>query len=129
MSLPEAGTLPITVNNRYALVAFRGGQSRTEFILPPDSEKTKLYLEEADRTGRFDPIYSENEAERPWFVGFGGLPDQAVNDEFRDLWMTAVKQEMERAEKSPYRRFHQPVVYKAVRDHDYREMIIRDAFR
>lgn len=128
MSLPEAGTLPITVNNRYALVAFRGGQSRTEFILPPNSEKAKSYLEKADRTGRFDPIYSEDEAERPWFVGFDGLPDQAVDDEFRDLWMTAVKQEMERAEKSPYRRFHQPVVYKAVRDHDYRKKVIRDAF-
>jgi len=44
MSIPQAGTLPVTVNNRYALVAFRGERSRTEFIFPSDAEKTDSYI-------------------------------------------------------------------------------------
>jgi len=35
---------------------------------------------------------------------------------------------MGRAEKSPYRQYHEPVVYQAARDHEYRERVIREAF-
>jgi len=110
MSLPQAGTLPITVNNRYALVAFREEQSRTELILPSDAPETEAYVEDADYSGRFDPIYGEDESETPWFVGFDGLPQQPVDDTFRDLWVQAVKDEMERATASPYKKYHESAV-------------------
>ena len=117
----------MTVNNRYVLVAFRGEQSRTEFILPP-TKKSEPYIEQADYTGRFDPIYDEYESERPWFVGFDGIPNRIVDEEFREVWMSAVNKEMERAEKAPQRRYHDPVVYRAAQDREYREKVIREAF-
>nr|WP_176705247.1 phospholipase D-like domain-containing protein [Halobacterium sp. GN101] len=128
MSLPQAGTLPITVNNRYALVAFREKKSRTEFILPSDAPEAEAYVEQADYAGRFDPIYGEDEAETPWFVGFDGLPQQPVDDTFRELWVQAVKDEMERATASPYKKHHEPVFYKAARNRPYRERVISEAF-
>jgi len=128
MSLPQAGTLPITVNNRYALVAFREKESRTEFILPSDAPEAEAYVEQADYAGRFDPIYDEDESETPWFIGFDGLPQQPVDDTFRELWVHAVKDEMERATASPYKRHHKSVFYKAVRNRPYRERVISEAF-
>lgn len=128
MSLPQAGALPITVNNRYVLVAFRDKRSRTEFILPSDTPEVEAYVEEADYSERFDPIYDEDESETPWFVGFDGLPQQPVDDTFKELWIQAVKTEMERATASPYRKYHEPVFYKAARNREYRERVISEAF-
>jgi hypothetical protein len=127
-SIPQAGTLPVTVNNRYALVAFRGERSRTEFIFPSDAEGTDSYIQRADYTGRFDPLYGESESDTPWFVGFDGIPGQIVDDGFKQRWLSAVANEMGRAEKSPYRQYHEPIVYQAVRDREYREHLIREAF-
>lgn len=128
MSLPQAGTIPITVNNRYTLVAFRGVQSRTEFILPSNMEEADAIVDRADYAGRFDPIYSEAESDAPWFVGFDGLPYQAVDEEFKNMWFRAIKTQMERATASPYKKYHEPVVYRAAHDRDYRERVIREAF-
>ena len=127
MSIPQAGYLPVTINNRFVLVAFRDEQSRTEFILPP-TKKSEPYIEQADYTGRFNPIYDEKESESPWFVGFDGIPNRIVDKEFKEIWMNAVDKEMERAEKAPQRQYHDPVVYRAARDREYREKVIREAF-
>ncbi len=129
MSLPRKGTLPVTVNNRYVLVAFRGGESSTEFILPANQGGVHKYVNQAARDGRFNAIYDEDESDRPWFVRFEGDPRDAVDDEFRRLWLTAVKTEMKRIDKSPYRRYHEPVVYRAAEDSEYREQVFNEAFQ
>ncbi|MFC7202818.1 phospholipase D-like domain-containing protein [Haloferax namakaokahaiae] len=128
MSLPQNGTLPVSVNNRYAVVAFRDNRSRAEFILPADTDQSDSYFKQADYTGRFDPLYGEERNETPWFVGFDGIPSQVAGTEFRDAWLSAVSNELQRAEKSPYRRYHEPVVFEAVRNRAYRERVIREAF-
>jgi len=128
MSLPNKGTLPVTVNNRYVLVAFRGGESTTEFILPANQGGVHKYVSRAARDGRFNAIYDENESDRPWFVRFEGDPQDAVDDEFRRFWLTAVKTEMKRIDKSPYRRYHEPVTYRAVEDSEYRKQVFDEAF-
>jgi hypothetical protein len=128
MSLPGKGTLPITVNNRYALVAFRGGESSTEFILTGNQGGVNPYLNQSDRKGRFNAIYDEDESKRPWFVRFEGDPQDAVDDEFRRFWLTAVNTEMKRIDKSPYRRYHEPAVYKAAEDSEYREQVLDESF-
>lgn len=127
MSLPAKGTLPVTVSNRYVLVAFRKGNSKIESILPADGSGVDNYLKRADRTGRFNSIYDEDESKRPYFVRFGGFSDIVAEKEFRDLWLTAVKKEIERTEQSPYLKHDEAVVYKAVQDPDYRERIIQEA--
>ncbi|WP_139246785.1 hypothetical protein [Halogranum amylolyticum] len=129
MSLPAKRTLPVTVNNRYVLHPFRKEQSRTEFILPANQGSVNKYLKEADRKGRFDAIYNEDESQRPWFVGFDGNPERIVDNEFKRLWLSAVEREIKRAKKSPYRRYHEPIVYKTAKDQDYRERVIREAFK
>lgn len=128
MSLPGKGTLPVTVNNRYVLVAFRGGESSTEFILTGNQGGVNPYLNKSDNKGRFNAIYDEDESKRPWFVRFEGNPQDAVDDEFRRFWLTAVRNEMKRIDKSPYRRYHEPVVYKAAEDSEYREQVFNEAF-
>lgn len=127
-SLPQAGTIPVSINNRYVLVAFRDKRSRVEFILSSDIGESHTYLEQADYTGRFDPIYNEDEFDTPWFIGFDGIPNQMVDDEFRDVWMSAVDDEIQRAEASPYKRYHKPVVCNAARNREYREEVIQEAF-
>lgn len=127
-SLPQKGSLPITVNNRYALVAFREEDSRTEFILPPDVEGVDAYLNQTARKVRFNAIYDEEEMKRPWFVGFDGSLEGVIDEKFKSLWLTAVTRETRRAEQSPYRRYHEPIVCKAASDNDYRQEIIRKAF-
>lgn len=129
MSLPAKGTLPVTVNNRYVLVGFRGGDDRTEFIFPADRTGVEQYRERADRDGRFRAIYDEPEHRRPRFLAFDGQPDRAVDLVFAHLWLTAVERELDRAEASPYRRYHEPVVYRAATDREYRERVLREAFR
>ncbi len=128
MSLPRSGTLPVTVNNRYVLTAFRNGDSITEFILPANQGGVHTYVNQADRDGRFRAIYDEDESNRPWFVKYDGDPQDVVDNEFRRLWLTAVKTEMKRIDKSPYRRYHEPVVYKAITDSAYREQVFSEAF-
>lgn len=128
MSLPNKGTLPVTVNNRYVLVAFREGESSTEFILPANQGGVHKYVSRAARGGRFNAIYDEDESDRPRFVRFDGDPHDAVDDEFRRFWLTAVETEMKRIDKSPYRRYHEPVVYKAAEDSKYRKQVFDEAF-
>lgn len=128
MSLPRKGTLPITVNNRYVLVAFRDGKSGTEFILPGDQGGVHQYLSRSANKIRFNAIYDEHESKRPWLVRFDGNPQTSADDRFRRFWLTAVKTEMARIEKSPYRRYHQPAFYRAAADPDYREHVFSEAF-
>lgn len=128
MSLPRKGTLPVTVNNRYALVAFRGGPTSTEFILPDDEESTHKYANQSDRSARFDAIYNEEKATRPWLVRFDGDPQAPLEDDFKRLWLSAVRTELDRIDKSPYRRHHQTAVYDMVTDAEYREQVFDDAF-
>jgi hypothetical protein len=128
MSLPESGSIPITVNNRYVLVAYRNEPSRTEFILPSNQGAVNSYLQQANRKGQFGTINDEDESKRPWFVGFDGDPQRLVDEEFKRLWLSAINREVKRAEQSPYRRYHEPAVFRAARDNDYREQVIEEAF-
>ena len=128
MSLPRKGTLPITINNRYVLVGLRGGENRTEFIFPANRTGVEQYRKRADRAGRFRAIYDEPEHRRPWFLAFDDQPDRAVDLVFAHLWLTAVERELQRAEASPYRRYHEPVLYRAATDRGYRERVLREAF-
>lgn len=128
MSLPRNGTIPVTVNNRYVLVAFRGGNSSTEFILPSNQGGVHKYVRRAARDVRFKSIYDEDESDRPWLLRYDRDPQEAVDDEFRRFWLTAVKTELRRISKSPYRRYHEPVVYRAAEDAEYREQVFDEAF-
>lgn len=127
-SLPQKGTIPVTINNRYVLVAFRGKDNRTEFIIPPDSHRLDVYTNRADYSGRFNSIYGEDESEAPWFIGFDRHPTEAVDREFVEDWIDAACREIDRAEASPYKKHHEPLVYEAARNRDYRRRVIEEAF-
>ena len=67
----------------------------------PPTKKSEPYIEQTDYIGRFDPIYDEDESDMPWFVGFDRIPNRVVDEEFREVWMSAMGKGMERAEKAP----------------------------
>lgn len=127
-SLPSGGGIHVSINNRYVLTAFREVSSRTEFIVSSDVEGVDVYIEQADRAGRFDPLYSEPDSKRPWFVGFDNSLSQIEGKNLRNAWTSAAIEELDRATASPYKQYHEPAVYRAARDRGYRRQVIREAF-
>lgn len=128
MSLPQKGHMPVSINNRYVLVASREKSNRTEFIISNDADNLDEYIDKADYTGRFNAIYDEDKTERPWYLGFDGIPTRVVDDKFLQAWMDAVSEEMDRATRAPKRKHHEPVFYQAACDVEYREKVIQEAF-
>ncbi len=146
-SLPQDGRIPVSINNRYVLVAMRraGSAGRGEyresyeklvqeyseratvgFILSADAN-TK-YLERADYYFPFYPLSDEKETETPHYVEYIGTPDRMMSREFKRTWIDAMCREIDRAEASPYKKYHEPVVYEAARNQDYRRSVIEEAF-
>ncbi|MCH7660105.1 MAG: phospholipase D family protein [Euryarchaeota archaeon] len=126
-SLPQNGSLPVTINNRYVLTALRSDR-RTGFIIQHGSEKLTEYIRESAYNGRFDPIDNENETATPHYLEFEDSPNRIADSDFKEAWFSAVTDEVGRATISPYRRHHRPVVCRAARNNRYRQRVIRAAF-
>jgi hypothetical protein len=148
-SLPQDSRIPVSINNRYVLVAMRraGSEGRGEyrgdynervqehnrwattgFILGSDANDVDELVELADYHFPFDPLSGEDETDTPHYVEYIGSPDKRVTREFKQAWLDAATQEVDRATSSPYKRHHESVVYEAARNQEYREKVIREAF-
>jgi len=121
--------LPVSVNNRYVLAPKRqGGSLSISVILSPAFEPTPELEASISRIGRFDPLYGEDPAETPHFIGFDSAQRILESQEVRECWLDAARSEIQRAQSSPVHRFHQPVVYEAATDLDYRNRLLNEAF-
>ena len=147
-SLPQDGRIPVSINNRYVLVAMRPAGTATHgryrddyeerlqqyskwattgFILGPNTDNVDELIEKADFYFPFKSR-SENEGEPPHYVEYIGEPDRMLDRSFKEAWLNAATREIEQAKSSPYKQYHEPVVYEAARDREYREKVIREAF-
>jgi hypothetical protein len=147
-SLPQDGRIPVSINNRYVLVAMRPAGSATHgryrddyeervqeyskwattgFILGPDTDNIEELIEMADFYFPFK-THSEGDGEPPYYVEYVGDPDRMIDRDFKEAWLNAATNQIERAEGSPFKQYHEPVVYRAARDGEYRKKIIREAF-
>lgn len=120
VSMPKAGKLPITVNQRYILSGMPNGT--VGLIMPCDYTP--------GRDEKVDPNYFFNcmhIREALWvessFPQRIRLPEKVV-----ECWKMSIEEELARGKRSGFRRFHQPLVFAAVVDDTYRKFLLEDAF-
>lgn len=115
--------LPVNVNQRYVLAAFLESQ-KVGMMLPADSESVETHGEYISDFGTFSTASDED----PYWFEFPGDPYEFVTPELRQDWKTAVLNERDRGNHSPYRKYHKAPSYKAAVNIDYREQILSEAF-
>ncbi len=147
MSLPIGNFLPITINRRYVLCAFRkvGEGSRrkvlnaenlksndretVELILPADMKSRIPHLSNVIRHSWFDPGFrGETDENVPQFASFSVPEEFEFAPEVLEAWRAACVAECDHQRISNFRRFHEPVVYRAVVDTGYRRNVLDRAF-
>ena len=110
MSIPKRRSgwlLPVSINNRYVVVAGRrAGENIVGVIHTPDF-KEKDYFDDRGLTyGRFDPLKGEDEDETPYFIKVPSPHTVLRNPQFLGAVLAAAERELGRASASPYRKYH-----------------------
>ena len=125
-SIPKSGGIHITINNRYVLAMMRPTQSQTSFILSDDTDGLSELISQATKHERFSDTSDEPS---PHLLAFDNGLEQIADPSFRRGWLKAILNEVDnRAEKARWRSKHEPVVYRAAVNHDYRERVLNEAF-
>jgi serine/threonine protein kinase len=133
MSIPQSGGLPITINSRYVLVAFRAvaeqpGHAILELILPA-AMKDRIDKLPGEVAYAFSPSYAgETEDNAPLYVSFSVPSRFDFAPEVLKGWRQASLAECGHGQLSRFRRFHEPVVYDAVTDLQFRGRLLDRAF-
>jgi hypothetical protein len=126
MSITKDGKLHTTINNRIVF-GIQPFQNRTLFILPPDMDQIDQLITQAVHVDDF----KEGGKNTPYLLGFNDGLKRVADSSFRRGWRRAALSEVDRGwDESPYRKkyTHEPVVYRAAVDHEYRERILDEAF-
>jgi hypothetical protein len=124
-------TLPLTINNRYILAIY---QKRNELMLGVLWQGGPLeqgIQSRVIRATNFDPLRGENSDEVPNFLYLSGpdvLQDLLNNQQLADGWLQAIGHELERAEASPYRKYHSSLSYRMAVDAAYRYQLLDEAY-
>ncbi|EMA48785.1 hypothetical protein C448_02913 [Halococcus morrhuae DSM 1307] len=123
-SIPSSGTeIRLIIGNRVVFGFVGKTGNWTRFIIPDDYENIGELLQSVPRNYDFK---GESAPHLPAVTD--GL-HRARQTLFRKAWIEATLNEIGRYETSPYRdRSHEPAVYRAAVDHDYRERILDEAF-
>jgi len=132
-SIPQSRKyfLPVSVNHRYVLAPVnQGGEISVAIIFGTVYELMAKLKASTTIIWHFDPlsIYGENIAETPYFISFSDARSILGSPEIKDCWLEAVRSEIRRTESSPYHKYHQPVVYEAATNLDYRNLLLKEAF-
>ena len=148
MSLPKTGNfLPIMINQRYVLTAFRlekGNHEKhwvtpnymnplgfavAELILPGSMKNQVDLLPGIIRHGAFESRYrGETEDNVPRFASFSVSSEFGFSQTVLDGLHGACIAERDKQRTSGFRRFHEPIVYRVVTDREFRESILDVAF-
>jgi len=134
MTIPRSNkSLPITINQRYAITSFRKGRRVIGLMLPHGFEVPSVlvpaFRKVRDRLGSFKPWPDERPDDVPQF-GYFEVEHPSELEPIREAWLCAVSKETERSWKhSAFRRYHVCELYRAVIDRDYRATLLGDAFR
>lgn len=127
-SIPKGNWfLPVSVNNRYVLAPHRQEDNfQVGIIYGPEFE---AMMELAQKVVyHFRPLRGEHFVDTPVFLGFD-TPGVILETAYvREGWIAAALLEVQRAKGSPYRAYHQPVVYEAAINIDYRRKVLDLAF-
>ncbi len=129
-SIPQSHWfLPVSINNRYVLATRRKReQVLIGIICGPEFELLPEFQNKAVSYGRFKPLRGESSGDTPFFVRFKNAPQILKSLRLKESWLDAASLETQRAKSSPYRRFHQSIVYRTAIDLNYRKEILDKAF-
>ena len=129
-SIPQSDWfLPVSINNRYVLAPRRTRERvLIGIIYGPEFEILSELQDKAVSYGRFKPLRGESIMDVPFFVRFENVNQILESPDLRENWLDAASFEVQRAKSSPYRKFHQSIVYMAAVDSDFRKVILDEAF-
>lgn len=125
MSLPQGKILPITLNHRYVLAVSTRARPVIGFILEANYSQLPEIRSRTVGTWSFDHLRDEYTFNTPYFLSFETLPEVAG---FKEEWQQATLVELARRKTSPYRRYHEPLLYQVAVDPDLRKTILDEAF-
>jgi hypothetical protein len=127
-SIAQNDRIAVSLNNRYVFGSFFSGEPTTGFIVGADAENVDELIETADEHMAFNALSGEATDEIPHWVEFTGEPERMVSQSFRRAWISAVYDQLEQASGSPYQDSHEPLVFRAAVDREYRNQVFRQAF-
>ncbi|MBD2136605.1 HNH endonuclease [Anabaena sp. FACHB-1237] len=132
LSLAKSRRFPITINARYVLAGFRKGKPLVRFIFPYDfaeiSQLITVAMPPEISSHKYDPLRGEDKEKTPYFLGFPGDPQKLLTLKQKAAWKKAILSEVERYERSPYKKFHESIVYDVVVDLTYRKLLLDQVF-
>lgn len=130
---------PVTINNRY-VVAHRKNRENdktTLFVgsifnyLAREISQLRNNFEKKGQWGQFSNLRGEY-SEPPYFLRFSNFYELIHLLETSELvyqsWSEALLAEVERAKSSPYRKSHEPIMYKMAVDKNFRAEILDMAY-
>lgn len=120
--------LPVNINQRYVLNAqlAKGEDPVVGLILGADFTRYHRLHKEAYQ---FKPRRGELVEEAPyWISKQDGLPSEHIFADLKNEWKKTVLAELARGKRSGFRKHHEPLIYEAATDLDYRESLLDRAF-
>ncbi len=128
-SMPQGKkSLPVSINNRYVLglEPWQGGFG-IGIIYGPEFERMPHLRDQVLMVWTFRQRRGEN-TDAPFYILLKDAPSILESPEIKEGWLRAALHQVPRAQSSPYRKYHQSVVYKAAVNLDYRAAILEQAF-
>lgn len=120
--------ITLSINTRMAIGAFFSGKPKVGFIIGNDTKNIDELIEKSDYHMPFNAQSGEEEEETPHWMEYEGEPERMVNPTFRREWIKASIREIERASGSIHQGSHQPLVYQAAVNRNYRNQVLSEAF-
>jgi PLD-like domain len=127
MSLRKDGKIPISINHRWILKPLRPYNKGIIGLIMPLEYDSKNY----DSDGvvfEAENYFRMNKIKIARWLGFERKNKIELSEKIKNYWKDAVMAELIRGKISPYRKFHEPVVYEAIMNLSYRNKILNEAF-
>jgi hypothetical protein len=133
MTIPKRKVeLPVNINKRYILFAFRAadGTPALQLILPASMREGVTSHPAFIEYGYQFKAWPRGEAEAgaPFLATFDSVSRSDLGEQVLSSWREALLAECGHARGSLYRRYHEPVVYSAATDIHYRQRLLDRAF-
>lgn len=128
ISLAQGYGIVVNINRRHVLTSFWRSHSWVGFIFNPTFEQFPKMLNRAVESHQFKPHGGEILQKTPYMMRFEGSPKDLLTAEQKEAWREAVFAELNRGKASPYKRWHTSAAYKAITEHEYREIVLEEAF-
>jgi hypothetical protein len=120
--------ITISLNTRMALGAFFHEKPLIGLVIGDDYAGLETLIEASELHFNFTPQSGEKESETPHWMEFETDPRELLTASLRRNWIQTSLREVERSAGSPHQDTHDPLVYRAAMDEQYRRRVLKTAF-